>query len=307
MVESDVLIMNTPVVLIIYKRIESIQKHMDILAKVKPEKLYIIADAAPARNDEVSDQVEKTRRIAEDVSWPCEVTRIYATENMGCDRRILSGLNEVFSQEQQAIILEDDCIPNPSFFEYCDQLLARYRDRADVCYISGNHLCPWKEEDSSYIFSKRGDTWGWATWADRWDCMKGSFEKDWQEIKSNHLIERQMGNYHGNAFIRELEEYINQDIIPWDYQWHARCISAGKVMIVPGINLVSNIGFDQNATHTMEAPGGVDMTSYEMQFPLRGPATEKPNRKYDLARQREIFHVTIVTRIKRRIKKVIKK
>lgn len=296
--------MNTPVVLILYKRIDAIQRHMEILQQVQPERLYLVGDAAKAGDIETDKLVQQVRKKARDVTWPCQVTTIFADENMGCDRRILSGLNEVFQQEDAAIILEDDCIPDVSFFMYCDEMLKAYRDNMDIFYVSGNHLCPWKEEASSYIFSRRGDTWGWATWANRWHLMSSDFASEWASIKTQGLLQKQMGTSAGEAYIRELEYYKNQSIIPWDYQWHARCLAYGKKVIVPGVNLVSNIGFDMAATHTAEAPGGVSMERYAMKFPMTPPAKEEVDRKYDKARQREIFQVSLWTRIKRRIRRI---
>jgi len=296
--------MNTPVVLILYKRIDAIVQHMEILRQVQPEKLYLVGDAAKTGDAETAKLVQQVREKAQDVIWPCQVTTIFAEENMGCDRRIISGLDEVFQQEEAAIILEDDCIPDVTFFRYCDEMLATYRDNPDVFYVSGNHLCPWQQETSSYIFSRRGDTWGWATWANRWQQMSTNFEKEWNSIKSQRLLQQQMGTSAGEAYIRELEHYKNQSIIPWDYQWHARCLAYGKKVIVPGVNLVSNIGFDGAATHTAEAPGGVSMERFAMEFPMTPPATENVNRKYDRARQREIFQVSLWTRIKRRIRRI---
>ena len=296
--------MNTPVVLILYKRIDAIVQHMEILRQVQPEKLYLVGDAAKTGDAETAKLVQQVREKAQNVTWPCQVTTIFAEENMGCDRRIISGLDEVFQQVEAAIILEDDCIPDVTFFRYCDEMLATYRDNPDVFYVSGNHLCPWQQETSSYIFSRRGDTWGWATWANRWQLMSSDFASEWASIKTQKLLQKQMGTSAGDAYIRELEHYKNQSIIPWDYQWHARCLAYGKKVIVPGVNLVSNIGFDTAATHTAEAPGGVSMERYAMQFPMIPPATEEVNYKYDKARQREIFQVSLWTRIKRRIQRI---
>ncbi len=296
--------MNTPVVLILYKRIDAIQQHMEILNQVQPERLYLVGDAAPAGDVETAKLVQQVREKAQTTSWSCEVTTIFAEENMGCDRRIISGLNEVFNKEEAAIILEDDCIPDATFFRYCDEMLDKYREDKEVFYVSGNHLCPWKEEKPGYIFSRRGDTWGWATWADRWQQMKKDFHGEWKDIKDQKLLQQRMGKSAGEAYVREVEHYKNQSIIPWDYQWHARCLAYGKKVIVPGVNLVSNIGFDNAATHTAEAPGGVSMERYAMHFPMTPPESEEVNRRYDRARQREIFQVSMITRIKRRIQRI---
>lgn len=293
--------MKTPVVLILYKRIDALEKQMKVLETVRPEILYLVSDAAPD-GDEVSiDLVQRVRERAEHIKWDCQLHKIYADRNMGCDQRIISGLNVVFEHEDAAIILEDDCIPDPSFFQYCDELLEKYQFNKDIFYVSGNHLAPWKEEKTSYIFSRRGDTWGWATWANRWQAMHRNFVDEWQDVKSNHLLQKRMGKKAGNAFVREVEQYWGQRDIPWDYQWHARCLAYGKKVIVPGINLVSNIGFDKLATHTTEVPGGLRMDRYSMQFPMLVPESEAINVRYDNARQKEIFQLSIITRIKRRL------
>lgn len=299
--------MKTPVVLIIYKREDLIKQMMEVLYRIKPETLYLVSDAAKEDDSDSVHAVDAVRKMAENVTWDCQVTRIYAEKNMGCDRRIISGLNEVFSKEDKAIILEDDCIPDTSFFRYCEELLDKYEKDEEVFYISGNHLCSWKEERTSYIFSRRGDTWGWATWSNRWKVMNNSFEKEWENLVSSHVFEKRMGLRSGKAFIKEVERYKFQNITPWDYQWHARCLAYGKKAIVPKVNLVSNVGFDANATHTSESPVGISMERYELRFPLVAPETNRVNKKYDRERQRILFQVSLFTRARRRIKRIVAK
>ena len=159
-----------------------------------------------------------------------------------------------------------------------------------------------RESKTSYLFSQRGDTWGWATWASSWKCMRNDFYHDWENIKRENLLQKFRGEKVGEAFIRELEAYRNKGCIPWDYRWQAYSQAYGRLVIVPAINLVENIGFDADATHTVSAPGNFPLGAAEMPLPLISPKEEKPDQKYDTIRYREIFNQTYLVRIRNRVR-----
>lgn len=290
-----------PVVMIIFKRYETTQRLLKVLEEVRPKTLYLIADAAREGEQEEAEKVRRTRQVADQICWECEVHHIYAEKNMGCDQRIISGLSQVFQEVEQAIILEDDCLPEVTFFPFCAELLEKYKGDDSIFYISGNHLCGTEEEKTSYIFSQRGDTWGWATWSSSWQYMRSDFEKDWLEIKQSGRLQKSRGKKVGEAFIRELEHYLFQSVIPWDYKWHAYTQAYQKLVIVPGHNLVKNIGFGKEATHTADAPGEFSLETRPMRFPLITPKEKIADKKYDTIRQKEIFDISLLTRIKRRL------
>jgi len=185
------------------------------------------------------------------VDWPCTVHRDFAEENLGCRRRVASGLDWVFSLAEQAIILEDDCLPDPSFFVFCDAMLARYRDDPRVMHVNGtNFLPPGECGRASCFFSKYVWVWGWATWRRAWqqyDPLMGT----WEERLP--LLEASFDSGQERAFWLSTFNHARADWTranTWDFQWIYTCWTKGGLSIVPRVNLVENLGFGCGATHT---------------------------------------------------------
>ena len=162
--------LDTAVVLCIFNRLGTTKRVLDEIRKAKPPKMYIIADG-PRENHE--DDLEKVRAVRqyveENIDWECSVYRNYSSENLGCGRRMPSGLDWVFESEEKAIILEDDCVPMPSFFRYCQEMLEYYQDRDEILMISGHNPCSgYYDNKEKYFFTKVPFVWGWATWRRSW-------------------------------------------------------------------------------------------------------------------------------------------
>ena len=159
--------LNTPVVFIIFNRPDTTQKVFDEIKKVKPKKLFVISDG-PRKPSEEKLCVE-TRKIIDGVDWECEVLKNYSDKNLGLKERISSGLNWVFNNTEEAIILEDDCVPDQSFFKFCEEMLDRYRGNKNIMMIGGSNPLKDFEIENAYTFSKYYQIWGWATWKRAWD------------------------------------------------------------------------------------------------------------------------------------------
>lgn len=289
-----------PVVLIIFNRPQLVEKQMKQLERVQPQKLFIISDGARAEKEGEEELVLQSRKIAENVSWQCEVEKVYAEHNMGCDDRIVSGLNSVFSKVEEAIILEDDCLPNESFFTYCQEMLYQYKENRDIMYISG---CKWASQypvKCSYGFSYNTGTWGWATWSRAWSEWHWSID-EWEEKKWNWLKGIYSYRFRRN-WIRDVEKYIKKGKIPWDYVWRF-CVGK-RMSVFPSVNLIQNIGFGVDATHTTEEDYGYDPQTYEMKEIIH-PLNVAPDRGYPRAVEKQ-YKVPIVYRIRRKIKKIFK-
>jgi hypothetical protein len=167
-------ICKTPVVMIIFNRPQFTQKVFDEIKKVKPAKLYVISDGSRENNDSDISNVQICREIVNDFDWICDVSRIFSDKNLGCKKRVITGLNEVFSKEERAIILEDDCVPSEAFFEFCDWGLDRYENSNQVAIVSGSNLLDFKSElmpnnEDRADFSIYINCWGWATWKRTWN------------------------------------------------------------------------------------------------------------------------------------------
>jgi hypothetical protein len=215
------------------------------------EKLFIIADGPRFGHPTDTERCAEVRAIVEQVDWPCDVYQNFSDDNLGCKRRVNSGLDWVFSQVERAIVLEDDCVPHPDFFSFCDTLLDRYADDDRVWVITGDNFQNGQRRgNGSYYFSKYNHVWGWATWRRAWQRNDGSlsFWPAWQSsadwrAKMPDAVERR---YWEATFNRAHAELIDT----WDYAWSASVWYHGGLIATPNVNLVSNIGFGADGTHT---------------------------------------------------------
>jgi hypothetical protein len=239
-----------PVALIIFNRPDLTDRVFEAIRQARPRQLFVVADGP--RHTGESRLCEQTRDIVGKVDWKCEVKTDYAQTNFGCGRRPATGIDWVFSQVEEAVILEDDCVPAPSFFDYCQQLLAHYRDDKRVMHISGNnYLVGGPRAPYSYYFSKYTFSCGWATWRRAWKHYDYALTT-WPAFKSDGRL---------NAICPdpiEAEYWENKlDAIhrrrrddAWDYQWNYAVWSQNGLSILPQVNLISNLGFRPDATHT---------------------------------------------------------
>lgn len=246
------------------------------IAQARPSKLYIVADG-PRNSNEVQD-CQLTRKIVEQVDWDCTVYKDYSDKNLGVRNRIITGLDWVFRQEDRAIILEDDCLPHSSFFRYCEELLAFYEDNPRIMHISGdNFLFGAKASGESYYFSKYAHVWGWATWRrawnlfHKWDCDNPPFNLDIFRSDSE------------KAFWLEIFQQIKSSRLDytWDYQWSVLCMAYRSLCVMPNVNLISNIGFGEEATNTKGISKLANIPTQAMSFPLMHAKKMRWNRWAD--------------------------
>jgi hypothetical protein len=265
--------MKTPVALIIFNRPDCTARVLEAVAKAKPEKLLVAADGPrPGKPGDV-EKCASARAVIDGVDWDCEVLTNYSEINLGCKWRPVSGINWVFEQVEEAIILEDDCLPHQSFFPFCEELLERYRHDERVMMIGGiNFLGEWRMPNHSYYFSYFGGTWGWATWQRAWQLYDPDI-KAWPQILDGRVLEQLFPNPTHYAYWRDIfQQTYNsglEDI--WDYQWLLACWINSGYRIFPEVNLVSNIGFRDDATHTFGESPMANMSTRELSFPLKHP------------------------------------
>lgn len=244
--------LQTPVAFFIFNRPEQTKQSLAAIALVKPAILLVVADAA--RFEEEKILVEQTRLVLQSIDWPCTIHTNFASQNMGCKNRVSSGLDWVFSLVDQAIIIEDDCIPDPSFFEFCTAMLLRYASDESVAHVSGNRFFTAHITiDGDYYFSKYPHIWGWATWKRAWKNYDVGM-KQWS--KSKYQLLQKMVGHDKNQYQywnTTLDSAHNNMVDTWDYQWLFTIWCKGQKAITPLSNLVKNIGFGPDATHTKDA------------------------------------------------------
>ncbi len=242
--------LTTPVAVFIFNRPDKTERVFNAIAKAKPKKLLVIADG-PRFPEEV-EKCERTRAVIERVDWECEVLTDFSENNLTSPIRCSSGINWVFSEVEDAIILEDDCLPAPSFFYYCQTLLEYYRHDERIMHISGdNFQFGQSRTDYSYYFSRYSHNWGWASWRRAWKHFD-IYMKTWPEFERAKMIDSVFEDPHERKYWTGIfTRVFNSESIHWDYAWQYACLSHSCLSIIPNENLVTNIGFGPDATRNI--------------------------------------------------------
>ncbi len=239
------------VALFIFNRPAFTKLVFERIAAAKPDNLFVICDGPRSGHPEDIANIGACHRIVEQVDWPCTVDHNYAKQNMGCGRRVASGLDWVFSKVEDAIILEDDCIPASSFFVFCQTLLNEYRNDSRVMHIAGTNLLPRPHYAADVIVSRLVPIWGWATWRRAWSAF------DFKMTELQPCLNNADMLYYGEhaSFVQGVFQYVAGGRIDiWDAQWAFACFKNQGLSLIPRLNLVSNMGFGAGATHTTETP-----------------------------------------------------
>jgi hypothetical protein len=244
--------LTTPVAFIIFNRPDVTERVFQAIRQAQPQKLLVIADGPRADRPGEAEKCAAARAVIDRVDWDCEVLTNYSEVNLGCKLRVSSGIDWVFSEVEEAIILEDDCLPAPSFFSFCQVLLEKYRHDERVMMISGNNFQPPdKQIQESYYFSKYIHVWGWATWRRAWQHYDVEMSS-WRALRDERFLDSMCNDpIEKEYWIKIFDDVANGDIDTWDYQWNYTCWQQSSMNIMPSINLISNIGFRSDATHTM--------------------------------------------------------
>ena len=261
---------NSAVAFFIFRRPETTARVFAEIRKARPRKLYVIADGARDGKPEEQQLVQRTRDVVSEIDWPCEVTRVFAEQNLGLRQRIFTGLDHVFSKENSAIILEDNCLPSQSFFSFCSELLQAHEKNENVALVSGFNFAPSKLMQADYFYSTSTYIWGWATWARTWKEFRTSPQvESWtteetEEIKGTFASRIQMKEFLG---MMSIADTLNT----WDISLAVWVRQSKKLTIVPRLNLVENIGFGAEATHTKFEAFDVQLPSSDYSAALIHP------------------------------------
>ena len=297
--------LKVPVIFIIFNRPQTTRQVFDVIAALRPAKLLLIADGPrPARVGE-AELCAAARAIAMAVTWPCELITNFSDQNLGCDARVVSGLDWAFSIVEEAIILEDDCLPDPSFFPFCEELLERYRDDSRIAAISGTNLIQKQMQiEASYCFSLLGGSWGWATWRSQWDRLDRTVPA-WPALRVAGALEKIFDDARGRRLWTRIFDEIHRagESSPWDYRWTYTKIFEHRFTIVPRDNLIRNIGFGPEASHTTFADPRHSPSLRRMNFPLDHPPGLIWSRTYDRLLQTRLDY-DLTSRVLNKMRKI---
>lgn len=274
---------DTPILYLVFNRPNETALTFAKIREIKPSRLFIASDG-PRLNNQLD--IEKCRMVQEIISeglnWNCDVRYLIRENNLGCGRAVSQAIDWFFHQVEYGIILEDDCLPSNTFFPFCAELLKKYKDTDQVTHISGhNTQMGYKRGNYDYYFSRIVNIWGWATWSRAWKNYQFNYEN--VELLEKHPMRQ-------NFPILDLKDFVSGAIDTWDTQWLFTNFINNNFSISPNINLVHNVGFNQNATHTDFNPPGYFLKNAngEIDFPLKHPKRIKFN---DLADQHAAAYV----------------
>jgi hypothetical protein len=275
---------NTPVLLIAWRRPHTTQQVINAIRAVKPTRMFVACDGPNPSRPEEAAKVRATREVIErEIDWPCTIERRYSEVNQGCKVGVSSAINWFFDQVDDGIILEDDCVPHPDFFNFCQDLLAFYADDQRIWQISGcltiSSLISTPEE-SSYFFSRYGPIWGWATWKRAWKHYDSQL-KNWPLMVNPELIDSvYLYKPEKRSKLSLGNDLFRNKIDTWDYQWGIIKNFNSALSITPSRNLIENVGFGKDAAHTKSGDSPLKLGE-GMSFPLKHPLFVFPYENHD--------------------------
>lgn len=285
--------MKTPVVMFVFNRPALTRRTFEAIRGAKPEILFVVADGPREGNPDDARLCAEVRAIFDEIDWPCEFRPRFAETNRGLDPNIEAGIDWVFSQVPEAIFLEDDCIADPTFFVYCEDLLERYRDHKNVWMIGGDtHEVPEAYfGDYSYDFATWASVWGWASWADRWQAHRALFDRQHvppdqpRTLVPPHRVVP--APPHPDALVSEAGKRhftkVASDTDPesyfWDHHWWVTIINQNGLSAIPRHNLVMNDGYGEGATNVRAKKD--PNPARPLELPIRHPAAVERNRKVE--------------------------
>lgn len=271
--------LQTPVALFLFKRPEITELVFSRIREARPAHLLVIADGPRYNQPGEAELCEATRRIVDRVDWPCKVSKNYSSVNMGLNARLVSGLNWVFSQVKEAIILEDDCLPHPSFFPFCAELLNKYREDERIMMVSGNNFQDQRRLSSSYYFSRIFHIWGWATWRRAWNHYDDTLRM-WEEFGGRGWLSSVTTDANAQRFFNKMfQDHLDgRHDLSWDYRWNLSCWLQNGISVMPNTNLVTNVGFGHSSTYAHDSTSQLsNLPVGEMGFPLIHPPFVVPD------------------------------
>ncbi len=295
---------STPILLLIFNRPDLTERVFSVVKEMKPARLFIAADGPRDHKPGEHELCNDARSvILNNIDWPCEVTTLFRDKNLGCKIAVSSAITWFFEHVESGIILEDDTVPDKSFFSFCSEMLDKYKDNEQITQIAGfNLMGDFTEGEASYFFSKIGGIWGWASWRRVWKHYDISI-KSWGTPESKDTVKRFLGS---SQWFNQLKPFFDkvflQQYDTWDYQWVYTQLNLQGMAIIPKVNLVENIGFRNDATHTKDDNSFIEkLKSHVLDVPLIHPFEFLPSMKY------ASFYFDMLPKTEPRYKKILRK
>ncbi|MBW6441968.1 hypothetical protein K0B04_03665 [Patescibacteria group bacterium] len=306
----------TPILIAAFNRVETTKRVFEVVRSMKPEKLFIALDGPRDNKVGEKEKCEEVKKVFENIDWKCDVKTLFRERNMGCPKAIPGAIDWMFSQVDEGIILEDDCVPNETFFDFCETMLEKYRNDNSVMMVGGTNFFPDKFfSTKSYFFSRYSFIWGWATWKRAW--AKYDIEmKSYPDFKEKGGMRKILPNvferfFWKTSFDNKYRGYHDN----WDAKWYYTLFSSNGLGIVPEVNLITNIGSGPDASVTVNLDNRLILPATSLPYPLRHPDKITENKNYSRKTFRRVFLTTASPRnifsnyfglVKLKIKKCLK-
>jgi len=268
-----------PILFLVFNRLDTTKQVFEMIRKAAPKKLYLASDGPRDSRVGEKEKVEEVRDyVRKSIDWNCEIKTLFREENLGCGKAVSGAITWFFENEEMGIILEDDCLPHIDFFNFCAILLEKYKDNDNIAAISGASLIQNKFKSKySYYFGKYGGIWGWASWRRAWKGYQFDIN-----LLDKTIIEQKINDTFTVPEERKFwKSVFNKKIDTWDYQWCFHILVNKRFSIVPYTNLVANIGFGGNSTHTSDKSSDLSSMKTQPILPVVHPSEIAINAKND--------------------------
>ncbi|MDT8395066.1 MAG: glycosyltransferase family 2 protein [bacterium] len=291
-----------PVLLLIFNRPDAAARVFERVRQARPATLYVAADGPRESVHGEKRLCAEARRAATNVDWPCDVKTLFREGNLGLRAAVSGALNWFFGQEEEGIVLEDDCVPSGSFFPFCTELLERYRHTPEVMAVSGvNFQFGAHKTPYSYYFSRYNHCWGWASWSRSWEAYDNDMTR-WPQAREDGTLGKVLGDPEAARYWKEaFDKAYRNEVDSWAYRWTLSTWLAGGVAVLPTVNLVTNIGFGDEATHTRGRSLLACMKTGEITFPLRHPPGTSVDENADRRTFDTCYRRTLSVRIRNKL------
>jgi len=296
-----------PILFLVFNRPNTTKRVFEKIREIKPAQLFVAADGPRPGKEGEKEICEDVRKIIlQGIDWPCEVKTLFRDNNLGCGIAVSEAITWFFEHVEEGIILEDDILPSKSFFGFAKELLKLYRNDESVWIIGGNSYNPYKMK-AEYYFSAYPHIWGWATWRRAWKNFRHHLNDIDHEVLFANIRQLFLTHAEKKFWIEFYKEYSkNVDKNIWDYQWTCRMWYNKGLAILPRENLITNIGFEEGATHTFDKDSWLaHLTANEIEIPKHKERIRQ-NKKADLFTSKKVFYVrstarNILSNIKKRL------
>lgn len=301
----------SPILFLIFNRPKETQILFNTIKMVKPKKLYVAADGP--RNSGKDDLVcKEAKDILNQIDWECELITLFRKENLGCGKAVSSAITWFFENEEEGIILEDDCLPSVDFFRFCDEMLDKYRTDDRIGHICGcNFQDGIMRDEGDYYFSKLTHVWGWASWKRVWSKYDFSMKGLEKAVENDVLASLIENDWNKKIIYNAFNSTKNEEIDTWDYQYMFLNLVNNHLAIIPNYNMISNIGFNADGTHTFNPNSPMSNISFrELPLKIVNPMFVYQNRiadKYTLDKETPSLSAIRKNKIKGTIKKILVK